>query len=249
MLAAEGIARVRENHQSFRQESHWCTSGISCVERIPWAAASTIMQLPSVHHLTWACSLVRAFCNVPEMWKLHGGKSRMWCIMTEHLASKHGIQLVLELCGPCGDGRQDDDVSECSWSQLLKTLTVMVSTDYESRSRGSQCQIGQHHFTGGCLWFEFLWLGRNESSLHCLSAYFPMGTIVWHITCHILHIPLYMCITSHIILPHICQRYWYALLLKVCLSVNDVPTGNTLRDIQDTIWSLAYCQHWYTYCH
>lgn len=59
--------------------------------------------------------------------------------------------------------------------------------DCESRSRGPHCQIGQHHFTGGCLWLEFLWLERNGSSLHCFSANFPMGTIVWHITSHTAH--------------------------------------------------------------
>jgi len=39
--------------------------------------------------------------------------------MTEHLASKHGIQLVLELCGPCGDGQEDDDVSEFTQTVCL----------------------------------------------------------------------------------------------------------------------------------
>lgn len=138
---------------------------------------------------------VRAFCNVPEMWKLYGGKSRLWCIMTEHFTSKCGIQLVLELCGPNGDGQQDDDVSEFTLTVCFvlglafedfdsNGLHWWCQPDCESRSRGPQCPIGQRHFTGGCLCLEFLWLGWNGSSLHCLSANFPMGTIVWYISSH-----------------------------------------------------------------
>ena len=82
---------------------------------------------------------LRAFCNVPEMWKLHIQKSKMWCSTSEHLASQHGIQLVLALCGPCGYGHcwaagwwcqwVYPNILSFSWSQLLKTLTVMVCTN------------------------------------------------------------------------------------------------------------------------
>jgi len=83
------------------------------------------------HYATASCTSshmnlqsMRAFCNVPEMWKLHGGQSRLWCIMTEHLASKHGIQLVLEICGPCGDGQQDDDDDDVS--EFTQTVCLVL---------------------------------------------------------------------------------------------------------------------------
>jgi hypothetical protein len=95
---------------------------------------------------------MRAFCNVPEMLKLHGGKSRLWCIMTEHLTSKHGIQLVLEPCVPCGDGQwwcqwvYWNSLS-CSWYQLLKTLTVMVCGDGVSRTMSPEAGVPRVNIT------------------------------------------------------------------------------------------------------
>jgi len=44
--------------------------------------------------------------------------------MTEHLASKHGIQLVLEICGPCGDGQQDDDDDDVS--EFTQTVCLVL---------------------------------------------------------------------------------------------------------------------------
>ena len=235
MLTGEGIARVRENHHSYSGRSP-----IDVQVAYPvWKEFLGLLLKPLcncllhiISHELAAHRLSVMFQKCESCMVASPGCDALW-LSTSHQSTEFSWSWnsVAHL------GMGSRMMMSVSLTKQFVLFLVSAFEDFDSNGLQWWCQLDWVQKQGSPMpnrsslywWMIVTWIsvvGEKWIISPLLVWEFSHGysSVTHLITCHILHIPLHVCITFHIILPHVCQRYWYTLLLKVCLSIDDVPT-------------------------